>query len=379
MSEPNYTPALIKSLGTLLAEQVAAPLELPFARLWLLDRSGQPSGIDVIAGTRNDRALTEPELERHLAVASQTVTTRGIRLRDGEETIAFLEIDLTPERIAQAEAAIRELAAPIVTLCASNRLFASLESSANGKILVVDDDESVRSLLQTVLTRAGFEVILAEDGAAAIGIAIPEQPDLILIDWQMPVLDGVQATKRLKSLPETKSIPVVMLTSRSGAANRLIALEAGVADFIDKPFVGSDLVKRVQQQLRWRTLLSPDAAPAPPVLEAEIAPAVTPDDPREFVDREIGRAEALAERAAFEEAALTYKLAAEYATRYVNPDIGNMLYRLSGKMYLNLAESGGEPAAVQLAYAAAARMFLGAGNLKLAKQSYEIARTRKVS
>ena len=140
------------------------------------------------------------------------------------------------------------------------QLVRDAESTDTGRILIVDDDDGVRTLVRRVLEHEGFAVIEAPNGLVGHARALEFRPDLIIIDWMMPELDGHDAAIRLKADPFTAAIPIVMLTSRSKAEDKIAALAAGVQDFLTKPFEPAPLTASVRQQLRWRTLLADDSA-----------------------------------------------------------------------------------------------------------------------
>jgi CheY-like chemotaxis protein len=103
------------------------------------------------------------------------------------------------------------------------------------RILLVEDNEMNRDMLSRRLARRGHEVLIAEDGCVALEIALRETPDLVLMDMGLPVMDGWEATRRLKADPRTASIPVIALTAHAMADDRMRALEAGCDDFDTKP------------------------------------------------------------------------------------------------------------------------------------------------
>lgn len=114
------------------------------------------------------------------------------------------------------------------------------------RILAVDDEPHILKLVSFSLKSGGFEVIEAADGLSAIEMARAEQPDLILMDVMMPVLDGFEACRRIKADPATEGIPVVMLTAKTQVAEQKLGLECGALDYICKPFTPKDLVAQVQ-------------------------------------------------------------------------------------------------------------------------------------
>jgi CheY-like chemotaxis protein len=103
------------------------------------------------------------------------------------------------------------------------------------KILLVEDNEMNRDLLSRRLVRSGFEVVIAVDGGQGVAMAASEKPDLILMDLGLPVLDGWEATRRVKSNPATQGIPVVAITAHAMAGDKEKALAAGCDDFDTKP------------------------------------------------------------------------------------------------------------------------------------------------
>jgi CheY-like chemotaxis protein len=103
------------------------------------------------------------------------------------------------------------------------------------QILYVEDNEDNIFMLKSRLTRAGFTVIVATDGAQGVAMALSERPDMILMDLSLPVLDGWEATRRIKAAPDTKHIPVIALTANAMAGDREKALAAGCDDYDTKP------------------------------------------------------------------------------------------------------------------------------------------------
>ena len=118
------------------------------------------------------------------------------------------------------------------------------------RILVVDDDPDIRELLAMTLELFGdFEVHTAADGEAGLATAIDIRPDLVVLDWMMPKWDGLEVCQRLRALPETSEIPVVLLTARAREADIHEGLDAGADDYVVKPFDVQNLVDRVRTLL----------------------------------------------------------------------------------------------------------------------------------
>jgi CheY-like chemotaxis protein len=114
------------------------------------------------------------------------------------------------------------------------------------KILCVEDNEDNVYVLKSRLTRAGHTVLVAPDGAQAVTMAAAERPDLILMDLSLPVLDGWEATRRIKSALETRHIPVIALTAHAMAGDREKAIAAGCDDFDTKPVEMPRLLDKIQ-------------------------------------------------------------------------------------------------------------------------------------
>ena len=117
------------------------------------------------------------------------------------------------------------------------------------KILYVEDNEDNVYMLVRRLRRHGFEVIVAGDGAQGIEAARRERPDLVLMDLSLPVLDGWEATRRLKEAVETRAIPVIALSAHAMAGERERALQAGCDDYDTKPVDLERLLAKIRAQL----------------------------------------------------------------------------------------------------------------------------------
>lgn len=117
------------------------------------------------------------------------------------------------------------------------------------KILLIEDNEMNRDMLSRRLLRRGFEVVMAVDGNEGVAKAQTENPDLILMDMSLPVLDGWEATKLIKSFPLTEKIPVIALTAHAMAGDRDKALEAGCDDYDTKPIELARLLEKIDALL----------------------------------------------------------------------------------------------------------------------------------
>jgi two-component system cell cycle response regulator DivK len=123
------------------------------------------------------------------------------------------------------------------------------------KLLLVEDSEMNRDMLARRLARRGYEVVIAVDGAQGVTLAQTEAPDLILMDMNLPVLDGSEATRQLRAAPATRSIPIIALTAHAMSGDRENALEAGCDDYDTKPIELERLLGKIE------VLLKKEAAP----------------------------------------------------------------------------------------------------------------------
>src|SRR5437667_1610366 len=120
------------------------------------------------------------------------------------------------------------------------------------KILLVEDNEMNRDMLSRRLARKGYEVLIAMDGGQGIEMAQTQAPELILMDMSLPVVDGWEATRRLKAEPATQNIPVIALTAHAMAGDREKALEAGCDDYDTKPIELPRLLGKIEALLGAR-------------------------------------------------------------------------------------------------------------------------------
>jgi len=117
-------------------------------------------------------------------------------------------------------------------------------------VLVVDDEPSIREMLEFSLQRAGMRPRTAQDSEAAMVAIADQRPDIVLLDWMMPGISGIDLAKRLRREENSKDIPIIMLTARVGEDDRVFGLEAGADDYVVKPFSPRELVARVRAVLR---------------------------------------------------------------------------------------------------------------------------------
>lgn len=120
----------------------------------------------------------------------------------------------------------------------------------NKKILVVEDETSIRDMLRFALERADFRVSVAQDVPSARLRIAEERPDLILLDWMMPGVSGVEYARELKSAAHTKDLPVIMVTARAEEEDKIRGLNIGCDDYVSKPFSFPELIARINAVLR---------------------------------------------------------------------------------------------------------------------------------
>ncbi len=120
------------------------------------------------------------------------------------------------------------------------------------KILLVEDNEMNRDMLARRLTRKGFEIVIAVDGQQGVELAVSSQPDLILMDLSLPVIDGWEATRQVKGNPQTANIPVIALTAHALTQDKEKALAAGCDDFDTKPVELERLLGKIDGLLKAR-------------------------------------------------------------------------------------------------------------------------------
>ena len=118
------------------------------------------------------------------------------------------------------------------------------------KILVIEDEQDIQTLLEYNLQQAGYEAVLCENGEDGLWLAIEHKPDLILLDWMLPLLSGIELLRQLRNRTDTREIPVIMMTAKGEEGDRLRGLDGGADDYVTKPFSPAELVARIRAILR---------------------------------------------------------------------------------------------------------------------------------
>lgn len=117
-------------------------------------------------------------------------------------------------------------------------------------ILLVEDEKSLVELLRYNLEQSGYRVTVATNGEEALTAVADDRPDLVLLDWMLPLMSGLEVCRQLRRQPTTSNIPIIMLTARGEEGDRIRGLDAGADDYVSKPFSPSELVARIRAVLR---------------------------------------------------------------------------------------------------------------------------------
>jgi two-component system, OmpR family, phosphate regulon response regulator PhoB len=117
-------------------------------------------------------------------------------------------------------------------------------------VLLVEDDDAISMLLRYNLEKDGYEIGLAMDGEEALLMASERLPDLVILDWMLPKVPGIEVCRRLRAKPDARNIPIIMLTARGEETDRIRGLDTGADDYITKPFSTTELLARVRAVLR---------------------------------------------------------------------------------------------------------------------------------
>jgi two-component system phosphate regulon response regulator PhoB len=117
-------------------------------------------------------------------------------------------------------------------------------------VLVVEDEDALSTLLQYNLEKEGYDVTVAGDGEEALILVDERQPDLVVLDWMLPKVSGIEVCRRLRSRPETRNVPIIILTARGEETDRIRGLDTGADDYVVKPFSMTELTARIRAVLR---------------------------------------------------------------------------------------------------------------------------------
>ncbi len=117
-------------------------------------------------------------------------------------------------------------------------------------LLIVEDEPPLAEILRYNFDKEGFRVQVARDGEEALSLVAEEMPELVILDWMLPKLSGIEVCRRLRQKPESKTLPIIMLTARGEEADRIRGLDSGADDYVVKPFSPGELIARARAVLR---------------------------------------------------------------------------------------------------------------------------------
>ncbi|HWO94238.1 MAG TPA: response regulator, partial [Dehalococcoidia bacterium] len=138
-------------------------------------------------------------------------------------------------------------------------------SSTRRRVLVVEDDETLRESLRYTLSRDGYEVVAAADGPAGLRVAREDEPDLVILDLMLPGLDGLEVCRQIR---RSSQVPILMLTAKREEVDRVVGLEIGADDYVAKPFSMRELLARVRALLRRSVYGAQQATEKPTVVRS---------------------------------------------------------------------------------------------------------------
>ncbi len=129
-----------------------------------------------------------------------------------------------------------------------------MSDETKGKVLIVEDDKSYAEILKRVIIKNGYEINLAHDGKEGLELSTEWKPDVIIVDWMMPGMSGIELISKLREHPELKFSYIIMLTARVETEDKIAGLEAGADDFITKPVDFGELIARIRVGFRMKKL-----------------------------------------------------------------------------------------------------------------------------
>lgn len=140
--------------------------------------------------------------------------------------------------------------APVVAPATSSADKARQQGAKATRVLIVEDEPSISALLEYNLTKEGFSISKAVDGEEALLKVEEERPDIIILDWMLPNVSGIEVCRRLRSKVDTKNLPIIMVTARAEETDKVRGLETGADDYLSKPFSMAELAARIRAVLR---------------------------------------------------------------------------------------------------------------------------------
>ncbi|HWI14658.1 MAG TPA: response regulator, partial [Burkholderiales bacterium] len=219
-------------LGHLLGTAERPPVSEGYSTVLLLRSGNQRAAVHVDELVRNQEIVIKnigPQLARTTWIAGATV------LGDGRIVLIINAVQLAQRAEAATQAS--PMIAPVAPV------------SAPRTVMVVDDSLTVRKITSRLLEREGYRVLAAKDGVDALEQVHRSLPDIMLVDIEMPRMDGFDLTRNLRGDPRTASVPIIVISSRTADKHRTHAFELGVNDFIGKPYQEAELLAHIQKYL----------------------------------------------------------------------------------------------------------------------------------
>jgi chemosensory pili system protein ChpA (sensor histidine kinase/response regulator) len=240
-------------LSALLGDTTASPITQQYSPIVILKSGNERAAIhvDEIAGNREVVVKNiGPQLARMLGIAGATVLGSGevvlilnpVQLSHRELTQEVRAPRLLPSDAPADMGAVAEMAAQSPTMSGSQPVQGLRTQHI---VMVVDDSLTVRRVTQRFLAREGYQVVLAKDGVDALEQLQSITPDVMLVDIEMPRMDGFDLTRNVRSDERTRHIPIIMITSRTATKHRNYAMELGVNEYLGKPYHENELLKHV--------------------------------------------------------------------------------------------------------------------------------------
>jgi chemosensory pili system protein ChpA (sensor histidine kinase/response regulator) len=229
-----YLPRLLGNAGH-------NPETLRYNSVLLLKSGQNTTAVHVDEMIGNQEVVVKnigPQLARVSGIAGATVLGTG-------EVVLIIN----PVQLAQRIDTAAEAPMVVRTAQATRSEAASAAAAGPPLVMIVDDSLTVRKITSRLLTREGFEIITAKDGLDALQVLSERMPDVILLDIEMPRMDGFEFTKTIKADARTSHIPIIMITSRTAEKHRNRAQELGVEGYLGKPFQEEELLRRLREML----------------------------------------------------------------------------------------------------------------------------------
>jgi chemosensory pili system protein ChpA (sensor histidine kinase/response regulator) len=233
-------------LSELLGDHRAAPVSQQYSPVLILRRGDERVAVHVDEVFGNREVVVKnigPQLARMAGVAGATVLGSG-------DIVLILDPVPLAQRLAAAQTRMPSQSAELAEPRGPGAAAAPTAPRSQPSVMVVDDSLTVRRVTQRFLTREGYQVMLAKDGVDALEQLQTVTPDVMLVDIEMPRMDGFDLTRNVRGDSRTRHIPIIMITSRTASKHRNVAMELGVNEYLGKPYRDEDLLRLVSGFVR---------------------------------------------------------------------------------------------------------------------------------